>query len=178
LGPLSNDQGIDDPGQVEDLGYFIDTKYGEHRIYLEMELGQTPLDFGSVERWNERPNGTAPSDDYKGRRLSVSVFASTVPSRRRMMRVPATRDLSTGGIFIETKWRRTKGDVVRVHFLVQEGQISLDSVVAQAQPSEGLGLKFQTVATKDISKLTSLLDRVRAAFLTQSAFRAEVSSEW
>jgi len=78
--------------------------------------------------------------------------------------VSHVRDLSTGGIFIETAWRRTKGEAVRVHFLVQEGQISLDSVVAQAQSSKGLGLKFQTVATKDISKLTLLLDRVRAAF--------------
>jgi hypothetical protein len=112
---------------------------------------------------------------------SVSGFASSVPSRRRTMRLPATRDvwvywecggigdvsrvrdLSTGGIFIETAWRRTKGELVRVYFLVQEGQISMDSVVAQAQPREGLGLKFQTVATKDIFKLTSLLDRVRAA---------------
>jgi hypothetical protein len=79
--------------------------------------------------------------------------------------VSHVRDLSTGGIFIETKWRRTIGDRVRVHFLVQEGQISLDSVVAQAWPSQGLGLKFQMVATKDVSKLTALLDRVRAAFL-------------
>jgi PilZ domain len=131
--------------------------------------------------WMERPNGTAPSEQKKGG--TVSGFASSVPTRRRVMRLPATRDvwvywecggradvshvrdLSTGGIFIETKWRRTKGDLVRVYFLVQEGQISLDSVVAQAQPSQGLGLKFQTVATKDIPKLTSLLDRVRTASL-------------
>ena len=79
--------------------------------------------------------------------------------------VSHVRDLSTGGIFIETTWRKTVGDLVKVHFLVQEGQISLDSVVAQAQPSQGLGLKFQKVATKDVSKLTSLLDRVRCAFL-------------
>ena len=112
---------------------------------------------------------------------SVNGIASSLPFRRRMMRLPATRDvwvywecggradvshvrdLSTGGIFIETKWRRTKGDLVRVHFLVQEGQISMDGVVAQTQALEGLGLKFQAVATKDIFKLTSLLERVRAA---------------
>jgi hypothetical protein len=106
-----------------------------------------------------------------------------------MMRLPATRDvwvywecggigdvsrvrdLSTGGIFIETTWRRTKGELVRVHFLVQEGQISLDSVVAQAQPPEGLGLKFQTVATKDISKLGSLLERVRSGSLMEAGSR-------
>jgi hypothetical protein len=51
--------------------------------------------------------------------------------------------------------------LIRVHFLIQAGQISLDSVVAQAQPAQGLGLKFQTAATKDISKLTLLLERVR-----------------
>ena len=129
----------------------------------------------------ERPNGTAPSEHKEGG--TVSGFASSVPTRRRVMRLPAprdvwvywecgdtgdvshVRDLSTGGIFIETAWRRTKGELVRVHFLVQEGQISLDGVVAQAQPPKGLGLKFQSVATKDISKLTSLLDRVRAASL-------------
>ena len=90
--------------------------------------------------------------------------------------VSHVRDLSTGGIFIETKWRRTKGDIVRVHFLVQEGQISLDSVVAQAQPSEGLGLKFQTVATKDVSRLTCLLDRLRGAFLTPAGRAPELNS--
>ena len=121
---------------------------------------------------------------------SVNGIANSLPFRRRMMRLPATwdvwvywecggradvshvRDLSSGGIFIETKWRRTKGDLVRVHFLVQEGQISMDGVVAQTQALEGLGLKFQTVATKDIFKLTSLLDRVRAAMREESV-RAE-----
>jgi hypothetical protein len=83
--------------------------------------------------------------------------------------VSHVRDLSTGGIFIETTWRRTRGEVVRVHFLVQEGQISLDGVVAQAQPAQGLGLKFQTVATKDVSKLTLLLDRVRADSRAEAA---------
>jgi hypothetical protein len=84
------------------------------------------------------------------------------------------RNLSTGGIFIETAWRRAKGEVVRVHFLVQEGQVSLNGVVAQAQPSKGLGLKFPTLATKDISKLTLQLDRVRAAFRAEAtACRSE-----
>ncbi|HET6933178.1 MAG TPA: hypothetical protein VFI45_22825 [Candidatus Acidoferrum sp.] len=48
---------------MKDLGYFTYAKYGEHRIYSGMEAGQTPFDFGSVKRWNERPNGTAPSED-------------------------------------------------------------------------------------------------------------------
>jgi len=81
--------------------------------------------------------------------------------------VSHVRDLSTGGIFIETPRRRAKGDVVRVHFLVPEGQISLDGIVAQAQPDTGLGLKIQTVAAKGISNLTLLLDRVRSESLIQ-----------
>lgn len=83
--------------------------------------------------------------------------------------VSRVRDLSTGGIFIETSRRRKKGDLVQVHFLVPEGQISMDSVVAQAQLSEGLGLKFQGLATRDISKLSLLLERVGAAFRGESS---------
>jgi hypothetical protein len=143
-----------------------------------LRLFSVPLDSGIDHQTEQHPAKTTKDGGF-----SVNVFASSVPSRRRRMRLPATRDvwvywegggradvshvrdLSTGGIFIETLWPRTKGDVIRVHFLVQEGQISLDSVVAQTQPSEGLGLKFQTVSAKDVSKLSLLLDRVRAAFL-------------
>jgi hypothetical protein len=111
----------------------------------------------------------------------VSLFASSVPSRRRTSRLPATwdvwvywecsgfsdvshvRDLSTGGIFIETPRRKTKGDLVHLHFLVPEGQISVDGVVAHEEPITGIGLKFQTVVAKDIPKLTALLERLRSA---------------
>jgi hypothetical protein len=111
----------------------------------------------------------------------VSLFASSVPSRRLTSRLPATgdvwvywecsgfsdlshvRDLSTGGIFVETPRRRPKGDLVHLHFLVPEGQISVDGVVAHEEPITGIGLKFQTVATKDIPKLTALLERLRSA---------------
>lgn len=82
--------------------------------------------------------------------------------------VSRVRDLSTGGIFIETSRRRKKGDLVRVHFLVPEGQISLDGVVTQAKPSEGLGLKFQGLATKDITKFSLLLERCGRRFAVEA----------
>ena len=81
------------------------------------------------------------------------------------------RDLSTAGIFIETPRRRTKGEIVKVHFLVPEGEICLDGVVAQTDVAKGLGLKFQTLDSKGISNLTSLLDRVRLESLSQYAPR-------
>jgi hypothetical protein len=111
----------------------------------------------------------------------VNLFSSSVPSRRLTSRLPATsdvwvywecsgfsdvshiRDLSTGGIFIETPRRKAKGDLVHLHFLVPEGQISVDGIVAHEEPITGIGLKFQTVAAKDIPKLTALLERLRSA---------------
>jgi hypothetical protein len=77
--------------------------------------------------------------------------------------VSHVRDFSTGGIFIETSRRRTKGDLVQIHFLVPEGRISVDGVVAHEEPITGIGLKFQAVATKDVAKLTALLERLRSA---------------
>jgi hypothetical protein len=111
----------------------------------------------------------------------VSLFSSSVPSRRLTSRLPATsdvwvywecsgfsdlshvRDLSTGGIFIETRRRKAKGDLVHLHFLAPEGQISVDGVVAHEESITGIGLKFQTVAAKDIPKLTALFERLRSA---------------
>jgi len=62
------------------------------------------------------------------------------------------------GLFIETRRSRPKGDLVHVHFLVPEGQIRVDGIVAQAQPN-ALGLKFQSVTKEDIPQLTGLIDR-------------------
>jgi len=122
----------------------------------------------------------------------LSLFVSSVPTRRRSIRLPATwdvwvywecdgradvshvRDLSTAGIFIETPRRRSKGEIVKVHFLVPEGEICLDGVVTQTEAAKGLGLKFQTLDSKGISNLTSLLDRVRLESLSQYAPRRPV----
>jgi hypothetical protein len=79
------------------------------------------------------------------------------------------RDLSLAGLFIETRRRRPKGDLVRVHFLVQEGQIRLEGIVTQAQSGKGLGLKFQSMTAEDVPKLTALIERVRSAPLTEPA---------
>src|SRR5258706_4112023 len=103
----------------------------------------------------------------------------TSPSRRLTSRVPAPedvwvywqwqrredvsrgRDLSMGGLFIETPEPKAEGVLARLNFLVQEGQIRADGVVRHATPGFGLGLKFTALSEQDRPKLAALLTRLR-----------------
>jgi PilZ domain len=76
--------------------------------------------------------------------------------------VSHVRDLSLGGLFLETHRRRPNGDLLSLHFLVPEGQIRLDALVVRSHPGNGLGLKFKSVANEDIPQLSSLLERMRS----------------
>ncbi len=105
----------------------------------------------------------------------------TSPSRRLTSRVPApsdvwvywqchgredvscVRDMSMGGLFIETPQPRAEGVLTRLHFLVQEGQIRADAVVRHAKSGVGLGLKFTALSEQDRPKLAALLTRLRGA---------------
>lgn len=71
------------------------------------------------------------------------------------------RDMSMGGLFIETPQPRAEGVLTRLHFLVQEGQIRADAVVRHAKPGVGLGLKFTALSEQDRPKLAALLTRLR-----------------
>jgi hypothetical protein len=111
----------------------------------------------------------------------VSSPLVAVPCRRRTMRLPATwdvwvywesghlrdvshvRDLSPAGMFLETSRCRPKGDSTRIHFLVPEGEIYLDGVVARAESGTGLGLKFKSINSEAIPQLTALINRLRPA---------------
>ena len=106
----------------------------------------------------------------------------TSPSRRLTFRVPApgdvwvywkcrgqedvalVRDMSMGGLFIETSQARAEGVQTRLHFLVQEGQIRADAVVRHIQSGKGLGLKFTALSEQDRPKLAALLTRLRGAY--------------
>jgi PilZ domain len=103
----------------------------------------------------------------------------TSPSRRLTSRVPApgdvwvywqchgredvssVRDMSMGGLFLETPEPKAEGVLTRLHFLVQEGQIRADAVVRHARPGVGLGLKFTALSEQDRPKLAALLNRLR-----------------
>ena len=71
------------------------------------------------------------------------------------------KDMSVGGLFIETPRIKRLGSTTNLHFLVQEGQIRADAVVRHVKPGGGLGLKFQAVSEKDRPNLAALMKRLR-----------------
>ena len=71
------------------------------------------------------------------------------------------RDLSFGGLFLETGVLRAIGSPVKVDFLVGEGQIRTDAIVRHVLPGRGLGLKFTAVTEQDRPKFAALLRRLR-----------------
>jgi hypothetical protein len=52
------------------------------------------------------------------------------------------RNLSMGGLFIETDTPTVTGMRANLHFLVQEGQIRADGLVRHTAPGRGVGLGF------------------------------------
>jgi hypothetical protein len=71
------------------------------------------------------------------------------------------KDMSVGGLFIETPRIKRLGATTNLHFLVQEGQIRADAVVRHVKPGGGLGLKFQAVSEKERPNLAALMKRLR-----------------
>ena len=105
---------------------------------------------------------------------------SQTPARRRLPRISSSdvwvyweahphrdvsrvRDLSPAGLFVETRFRKDEGEILRLHFLVQEGRIRMDALVRHACLGQGLGLKLQSVAPADIPQFDALLSRIRAS---------------
>ena len=75
--------------------------------------------------------------------------------------VATVRNISMGGLFIETEAPKVPGIVANLHFLVQEGQIRADAVVRHAKPGRGLGLRFTAVRNEDRQRLAELMRRLR-----------------
>jgi hypothetical protein len=75
--------------------------------------------------------------------------------------VSRVRDMSLGGLFLDTRWRRVIGTPMKVDFLVGEGQIRAEAVVKHLAPNRGLGLKFTAITEQDRSRFAALMRRVR-----------------
>src|SRR5229473_2077784 len=75
--------------------------------------------------------------------------------------VSRVRNMSLGGLFIETQTSKGIGSTVDLEFLVQEGQIRADAVVKRVEASRGLAMKFTAVMDKDRPRLEALIRRLR-----------------
>jgi hypothetical protein len=80
------------------------------------------------------------------------------------------RDLSSGGLFVQTRKSKSVGEKTNLHFLVEEGQIRAEAVVRHVTPGRGLGLEFTAVHDEDRRRLADLMKRLRG-FSLISRFR-------
>jgi PilZ domain len=70
------------------------------------------------------------------------------------------RNLSLGGLFVETAKSTAVGEPVKLYFLVQEGQIMAQALVRHVK-SDGVGLKFATMGNEAQKRLRALITRLR-----------------
>jgi PilZ domain len=70
------------------------------------------------------------------------------------------RNLSLGGLFIETREPGLVGAKAKLDFLVQEGQIRAEAVVQHVNSGRGMGLKFTAMRDGDRPVLSALLSRL------------------
>ena len=76
--------------------------------------------------------------------------------------VSRIRNLSFGGVFIETPKPQSVGAKAEIDFLVEEGQIRTKAVVRHVEGARGMGLEFTGVAQEDRPHLGALLTRLRS----------------
>src|ERR1700676_5818914 len=76
--------------------------------------------------------------------------------------VSRVRDMSLGGLFLDTRSPRAIGTPTKVDFLVGEGQIHANAVGRHVAPRRGLGTKFTRVTEQDRRKFASLMRRLRS----------------
>ena len=77
--------------------------------------------------------------------------------------VSRVRNMSLGGLFLETHASSGVGSTAKLEFLVQEGQIRADGLVRRIEPGRGLALKFTAVGEEDRPRLEALIRRLRSS---------------
>jgi len=77
--------------------------------------------------------------------------------------ISRVRDLSSSGLFLETRLRKSQGDRLLLHFLVQEGQIRVEGSVMHSNVGQGLGLKLHSLTPNDLPQFDALLSRLRTS---------------
>jgi PilZ domain len=70
------------------------------------------------------------------------------------------KDVSLGGLFIETSKVCPVDATIKLHFLVEDGEITADATVRYVKAGSGLGLKFKTVRTEDQTRFATMIKRL------------------
>ena len=70
------------------------------------------------------------------------------------------KDLSAGGLFIETKKTCPVGATVDLYFLVEDGEITASATVRYVKAGSGLGLQFKSVRSEDQKRFGSMVKRL------------------
>ena len=70
------------------------------------------------------------------------------------------KDLSVGGLFVETLKVCPVDATVKLHFLVADGEIKADATVRYLKAGSGLGLQFKSVRSEDHARFTAMIKRI------------------
>jgi hypothetical protein len=70
------------------------------------------------------------------------------------------KDLSVGGLFIETLKACPVDATIKLHFLVADGEIKAEATVRYVKAGSGLGLKFKTVRSEDQLRFANMIKRL------------------
>jgi hypothetical protein len=70
------------------------------------------------------------------------------------------KDLSVGGLFIETAKGCPVDATVELHFLVQDGEVRATATVRYVLPEKGLGLQFKAIRQEDQARFSAMIKRL------------------
>jgi PilZ domain len=70
------------------------------------------------------------------------------------------RDLSVGGLFIETLKVCPVDATVELHFLVEDGEIRANATVRYVKTGHGIGLQFKAVRNEDQVRFSRMMKRI------------------
>jgi hypothetical protein len=79
------------------------------------------------------------------------------------------RDISIGGVFIETRKILPVDASVELNFLVEDGGIVAKAAVRYVLAGVGVGLQFKNVRTEDQGHFTTMMKRIHAHLLSVKA---------
>jgi hypothetical protein len=105
--------------------------------------------------------GSGGKENRRTARIAVSLglwVAWQVDGPRHVSRV---RDLSAGGVFIQTTVAVSIGSEVELLFALPEGEARVDGVVRYADGKNGFGVEFTSMGSGDRARVDQLLRRLK-----------------